>query len=104
MTRRTALLLLFALATLPGSGCYCARSCFNTFRANHPCLFPCYNAAHGGAYGYGAQGYPAGCCEGCGATSFSTPGAPPTAGAVFGPVTPLPNQPTVNPGVPNPMK
>lgn len=106
MTRRTALLLLFALVTLPGTGCYHLRNCINTFRANHPCLFPCYNSAYPMAAGCGPV-----CGPACGpgydglATYYPPAAGGPMPGAVFGPVQPIPNQPAPDPkSIPNPMK
>jgi hypothetical protein len=99
MTRRTALLLLFALVALPGTGCYHLRNCVARFRANHGCLFPFYSPYYNGGCGP--------CYDGC-ATCFSAPPAAamagqPYPGAVFGLPQPLPNTDTKT-NVPSPMK
>jgi hypothetical protein len=111
MTRRAALLLLFALATLPGSGCYHLRNCVARFRANHPCLAPCGSAypigvgcGVGCGVGYGA-GYVAG-HEGCPTCQVAPPMGQAYPAAMFGMPQPLPNPPAADPkaGMPNPMK
>ncbi|HEY2786408.1 MAG TPA: hypothetical protein VGJ05_15685 [Fimbriiglobus sp.] len=109
MNRRTTLLLLFALATLPGAGCYHLRNCVANFRANHPCLFPCAGACGYSAYPAGVGcGAACGCpAEGCASSSYSNPGiGQPYPAAMFGMPQPLPNAPTVDQkgGLPNPMK
>ena len=105
MTRRTALLLLFALVALPGTGCYHLRCCMAQFRANHPCLFPCANSCY--PMGCGSCGSCAPACDGC-ATSYSGPGAvaQPYPGAMFGTPQPITNFQAPDPkaGIPNPMK
>ena len=98
MTRRTALLLLFALATIPGSGCYHLRNCIARFRACHGCC-PTF-----------ANPCDVGCAPapGC-ATCYSGPPAAPAGpypAAMFGMPQPLPAAPQVDSktGAPLPMK
>jgi hypothetical protein len=110
MARRITLLSLFALVMLSGPGCCYMRSCFNQFRANHPCLFPCYNSAYPGGCGScgtcGGGAAPA-AYDGC-ATCYS--GSPsvgqPYPAAIFGPPQPITGTTAPDPkaGIPNPMK